>query len=113
MVWTERVASLTKAQFIARYRLDLDGFNYLLERINHDHKLVRARANVKDQIAPELLLSMFLRWCAGGSYLDIVDLHGVAECHLCRRRWLYFALRSFRVWAATSALYSAVAPTGI
>ena len=87
MVWAERVASLTARQFVARYRLDLGGFDYLLAEINRDGALWQYRANVKDQIRPELLLSMFLRWAAGGSYLDICDLHGVAESTFYAHLW--------------------------
>lgn len=76
MVWAERVASLTHKEFRQRYRMDLGGFNEVLEKIRPAFPPMRS--NVPSQVPPELKLSMALRWMAGGSYLDIADLHGVA-----------------------------------
>jgi hypothetical protein len=85
MVWSERVASLTAKQFRQRYRIDLEGFNQVLEKIRPAFPPMRA--NVPSQVPPELRLSMALRWMAGGSYLDIADLHGVAESTFFELLW--------------------------
>jgi hypothetical protein len=85
MVWEERVASLSDSEFEQRYRLDLEGFNQVLEKIRP--ALGRVHENVPTQVAPELKLSMALRWMAGGSYLDIADLHGVEVSTFYKHLW--------------------------
>jgi hypothetical protein len=72
MVWAERVDSLTSAEFTRRYRIDLEGFNDILEKIRPALESGSCKS-----VPPELKLSMALRWVAGGSYLDVADLHGV------------------------------------
>ena len=85
MVWEERVASLTPKEFERRYRMDLEGFNSVLEKIKPAFGPMRP--NVPSQVAPELKLSMALRWVAGGSYLDIADLHGVEVSTFYQHLW--------------------------
>jgi len=86
MVWEERVASLTAKQFRRRYRMTHEAFDYVLEQI--EPHLPKQRANVPDQIPNELLLSMALRWAAGGSFLDIADMHGVSEKRFYPLLWI-------------------------
>jgi hypothetical protein len=82
MVWEDRVASLTPDEFTRTYRLSLSAFNFVLERIRPaittkaPHK---ARRDINGAIPPELLLLMTLRYLAGGSYLDIYQMHGVGK----------------------------------
>ena len=85
MKWNERVASLTAKEFEQRYRLDLEGFNQVLERIRPF--LGPSHAHAPSQVPPELKLSMALRWMAGGSYLDIADLHGVEVSTFYKHLW--------------------------
>ena len=40
------------------------------------------------QVSHTLMLAMALRWCAGGSYLDICDLHGCHYTTFYRLLWL-------------------------
>jgi hypothetical protein len=81
MDWGERVDSLSESQFRQRYRMDQVGFDDVLEKIRPAFPPMCA--NVPSQVPPELKLSMALRWMAGGSYLDIADLH---RASLCRHR---------------------------
>ena len=85
MVWQERVASLSAKEFERRYRMDLEGFNQVLEKIRPAFGPMCE--NVPTQVPPELKLSMALRWMAGGSYLDIADLHGVDESTFYKHLW--------------------------
>jgi len=64
-----------------------DCFNYLLEQIggqleNPHPKMTRG----SDPVTPPLMLSITLRILAGGSYLDVADLHGIHENTV----WKYF-----------------------
>jgi hypothetical protein len=76
MVWRDRVASLTAHEFVCRYRVDLEGFNSMLVKIRPF--MPAMYRNVTNQVSNELKLSMCLRWLAGGSYLDLADMHGVS-----------------------------------
>eukprot|EP01046_Picozoa_sp_COSAG06_P043882 COSAG06_NODE_5821_length_3257_cov_8.634386_1_plen_179_part_10 len=76
MVWWDRVASLTAHEFVCRYRVDLEGFNSMLVKIRPF--MPAMYRNVTNQVSNELKLSMCLRWLAGGSYLDLADMHGVS-----------------------------------
>ena len=83
MVWEQRLNSLTDRQFQRRYRIDKGGFAAILEKIK-PHMPPRHR---KSGVPNELKLSMTLRWLAGGSYLDISDLHGVHPATMYRHVW--------------------------
>jgi len=80
MVWEDRVDSLTPAEFTRTYRVSLNAFRYVLERIRAAIKAPRkARYDTNGPVPAELLLSMTLRYLAGGSYLDIYQMHGVGR----------------------------------
>ena len=72
--WAQRFALLTPAEFTRRYRLNKENFNKLLGLIGADITPKRKRS---DGITAEIKLACTLRYLAGGSYLDIADLHGV------------------------------------
>ncbi len=97
MVWSERVAGepqkngrtlwikltdyvvLTPQEFKRRYRMNEETFNSIVERIREDIRDTHTGnlRSVNGEISPEIKLSMALRFLAGGSYMDIADLHGV------------------------------------
>ena len=85
MIWRKRVQSLTDAKFLRRYRIDLQGFNAVLAKIKPHMPAVVP--NVLNQLPHELMLSMTLRWCAGGSYLDLCDMHGCGEAAFYTSLW--------------------------
>eukprot|EP00808_Paulinella_micropora_P010175 g38703.t1 len=79
MDWETRVASLSDRRFKRRYRVTKEQFDTLLSRLRPELEVACAKAHCYASVAPELQLSMNLRFLAGGSYLDIADLHGVGE----------------------------------
>jgi hypothetical protein len=85
MVWENRVASLTPQEFKRTYRMSLKTFNFVLERIRRritSKAPKKARRDTHGAVPAELLLSMTLRFLAGGSYLDIYQMHGVGKSTL-------------------------------
>jgi hypothetical protein len=82
MVWEDRVASLTADEFKRTYRMSAATFNFVLERIRKritSKAPKKARRDTHGPVPAELLLSMALRFLAGGSYLDIYQMHGVGK----------------------------------
>ena len=77
MNWQAREDSLNDRQFLARYRMSKAAFHELV-RLCRPYLPVRRKARA-DSVTPEVALSMTLRWLAGGSYLDICDVHNVRE----------------------------------
>ena len=75
MDWDQRRDGLTDRQFKTRYRLGKKAFSTLVDKIRP--KLALPRRRGPRPMSAELLLSMALRWLAGGNYLDIADMHGV------------------------------------
>ena len=82
MDWTVRVRSLTPEEFTLRYRVPLRAFNMICAKIQ------TASQFYATDISVELKLSMLLRWLAGGSYLDIADMHGVHTDTFYKAVWL-------------------------
>eukprot|EP00808_Paulinella_micropora_P015752 g75347.t1 len=79
MDWSTRVDSFTHRGFKRRYRLSKQQFDDILSLLRPELEVACAKTHSYAVVPPELQLSMTLRFLAGGSYLDIVDLHGVAE----------------------------------
>lgn len=75
----------TECVFIqARYRISKSSFEDLAEIIKpyyyfYEDENGKRKKRRSDIIPLNIALSMTLRWLSGGSYLDIVDLHGVCE----------------------------------
>jgi len=89
MNWSERVATLTDAEFMRTYRVDKVLFNELLEKIRQPLEIAEpAMARNSEPVSPELKLSMTLRWLAGGSYLDIYQMHGVSYTQFNKSLWM-------------------------
>jgi hypothetical protein len=85
MVWAERCASLNDREFTRRYRVNHDGFHYILDHIAPHMPPYRESAQEPHEHA--VILSAVLRWCAGGHYLDICDLHGISESRFYAVLW--------------------------
>lgn len=63
------------------YRMSKESFSDLLALIRPElerNVAQGARSTFDGVVSPELRLSMTLRWLAGGSYIDIAIIHGVA-----------------------------------
>ena len=73
----DRCLALSEAEFVSHYRIDLPGFREILAAITPH--LPRRQRNIMRQVSLKLKLRMCLRYLAGGSCLDIADLHGVHE----------------------------------
>ena len=80
MDWNIRIDSLSDKEFIRTYRVNKQLFNEILLKILPaiKSKESMARSHLNGPVAAELKLSMTLRWLAGGSYLDIYQMHGVS-----------------------------------
>lgn len=94
LVWSERLAALAytgrgRDPFMARYRLNQGEFAALVGKIRarfpewgcyslRSRAQARRSSGLHGPVSGELQLSMLLRHLAGGSYLDIADLHGVS-----------------------------------
>ena len=83
MDWSIRVGHLDEMEFVRRYRLTKRQFSGVCARIRADiepnaaHSRSGSRGSVP--INTEIQLSAVLRYCAGGAYQDIVDLHGISN----------------------------------
>ena len=84
MDWAARLGSLSERQFQRRYRMPKATFHRLCTDIapamvkHHDEQGQRVPKDCPIQVQ----VSAALRWMAGGSYLDIVDVHGISEVTL-------------------------------
>lgn len=83
MNWYLRLNALDAVEFVQRYRVDKIGFRKICDKIRPDVEPQRQQSMRGGGGAPpittELQLSMVLRYCAGGAWQDIVDLHGVSR----------------------------------
>lgn len=80
MDWQARKDSLTDREFKRTYRISKETFDKVLAAIRDQlqpKSPEKARQDLHGAVQPELLLSMTLRFLAGGSYLDIYQMHGV------------------------------------
>eukprot|EP00808_Paulinella_micropora_P020571 g26203.t1 len=87
MDWSTRVDSFIHRGFKRRYRLSKQQFDDLLSLLRPELEVACAKTHSYAVVPPELQLSMTLHFLAGGSYLDIVDLHGVAESTFYKCIW--------------------------
>ena len=83
MVWSERVR-LSDGAFRRRYRMPKETFTSLCGTLAGPmaemHGLLGHR--IPHGVSVELQVSVSIRWLAGGSYLDIVDMHGASNTAL-------------------------------
>lgn len=83
MVWSERMR-LSDGAFRRRYRMPKGTFTSLCDTLAGPmadmHGLLGHR--IPHGVSVEVQVSVSIRWLAGGSYLDIVDVHGVSTTTL-------------------------------
>ena len=94
MVWSERVR-LSDGAFRRRYRMPKETFTSLCGTLAGPmaemHGLLGHR--IPHGVSVELQVSVSIRWLAGGSYLDIADVHGASNTTLYQSRHAFlFAL---------------------
>jgi hypothetical protein len=92
LMWADYVKRHTKRKrniaFTRRLRMELKSFNKLLELIREDLEVNQRMAALRGKaIIPELCLFCTVRWLAGGSYLDIVDITGISVPSFYRIVW--------------------------
>ena len=82
--WDRHVQELCQeggVAFVQLYRMDLQAFNKLCDilcpKLFKDERMSRTRTD-KATISTEIALHCFLRWAAGGSYLDIRLCAGIS-----------------------------------
>lgn len=87
--WPTHRAQLSSSEFQRYYRLDKETFDVLLERLRPLLAVDEAMAmrGSSGPVSPELQLSMTLRFLAGGSYLDLILLHGVHRSTFFKAVW--------------------------
>jgi hypothetical protein len=88
MNWNERLNVLTDTEFTRTDRVDKVLFAEILEKIRQPLEVAEpSMACNSEPVSPELKLSMTLRWLAGGSYLDIYQMHGVSYTQFNKSLW--------------------------
>ena len=86
--WQEHVAELRPGEFQRRYRMPESKFNWLLAECAIANAFFRPATGKQEYlhlnlfncapIDPRHKLAAALRWCAGGSHLDIRLVHGMS-----------------------------------
>lgn len=83
MHWKRRLNSLTAWEFKRTYRQSTERFHSIVSdlkaRQSKDWELNAMRGASKNAVSMELRWSMASRFLAGGSYLDIYQMHGVSR----------------------------------
>ena len=80
------MASLSDVEFRQRYRLTKDVFAYVVGLVT-PLIVIRFMCGLNKPVSAELCLSMTLRYLAGGSVHDLIDLHGVSQATFYRCVW--------------------------
>ena len=90
VVWSERMR-LSDGAFRRRYRMPKETFTSLCGTLAGPmaemHGMLGHR--IPHGVSVEVQVSVSIRWLAGGSYLDVADVHGVSDTTL------YQSLRAF------------------
>ena len=87
MVWSEREDSLSDMDFVRRYRMSKDCFGDLVRVLQPILDPTTLGSNGSQRVPTELCLSLTLRIVAGGSYLDVADIHGLATTTVQKHFW--------------------------
>ena len=78
----------TRGTFMRRLRMSKQSFNLLLSYLWDFLMVNESQAKIRGgSICPELCLYCTLRWLAGGSYLDIIDIAGISKSSFYRVVW--------------------------
>jgi hypothetical protein len=90
LMWADYIERHSRRDrtFTRRLRMNLESFNKLLELIREDLLVNQKMADLRGgPIIPELCLFCTVRWLAGGSYLDIIDITGISVASFYRIVW--------------------------
>lgn len=90
--WSEHVAKLLhEGSFNATYRMSHEAFNTLLAFLCPmiTPNLVKALNSCDEEIYPEMVMAVGLRWLSGGSYLDIKNVYGISTPTVYRLRDIF------------------------
>lgn len=80
MNWAVFSSALNDIEFKKRYRMSKESFRLLADKLRVQLQIKpRAPKKTGGMISVELRLSLTLRMLAGGSYLDIIDVHSISE----------------------------------
>eukprot|EP00976_Prorocentrum_cordatum_P027831 564882-Prorocentrum_minimum.AAC.1 len=76
----ERYITLTDKEFRSRYKIDVESFKTLVEKLRPilEKDPLHVKRGGSAPILVELRLSATIRWLCGGAYQDICDLHAIA-----------------------------------
>ncbi len=82
MIWKYRRNALTESEFLKTFKLSKFGFARLCDKLRPYVGTKRKRKHASNsyyglEITTEICMSMTLRYLAGGSFVDIIDMHGV------------------------------------
>eukprot|EP00733_Pompholyxophrys_punicea_P002043 Pompholyxophrys_punicea_v1_NODE_1333_length_782_cov_6.723521.p1 type:complete len:163 gc:universal NODE_1333_length_782_cov_6.723521:97-585(+) len=81
LVWDEYIQTFSNFEFRRTYRLSKATFGELLRLIRPSLEpnpdMARLANSESREVSPELQLSAALRYFSGGSYLDIIRIHGI------------------------------------
>jgi len=89
MIWKHRRNGLSDIDFMKRYKLSKAGFARSCQKLRPFVGTRRKNKHVRNDggICTELCLSMTLRYMGGGSFLDIIDMHGVGKRTFYKLLW--------------------------
>ena len=82
--WAARLAGLSDRQFKRRYRMPKDTFATLVDDLAPSLQRwhIELRQRMPHDVGPAVQVSAAIRYFAGGSYLDITDIHGISNTTL-------------------------------
>lgn len=91
--WDSYVAKkLHNGGFNRAYRMSFDAFYHLLELLRPmiTYDVIKSKNSCDKPIFPELVLATGIRWLAGGSYIDIMDVYDYSQSsfYRCRNTFL-------------------------
>lgn len=95
--WETHMATLRRDEFARRYRMPEERFNFLLDQCAEQSKFFREldprqkrlhrNAFKCEPVDVRHKLGAAIRWCSGGSYLDIRLVHGISSPYLYTCVW--------------------------
>lgn len=108
MVWGDRLNRLSANAFKRRYRMPKHTFAVLCADLAgpmaEKHKELGQR--LPRGVSIEVQVSAVIRWLAGGSHMDIVDIHGISDTTL------YYCIDAFVLTVVDHPKYKIEFPIG-
>lgn len=108
MVWSDRLRVLSDNAFKRRYRMPKHTFAVLCADLAEPmaEKHMELGQRLPRGVSIEVQVSAVVRWLAGGSYLDIVDIHGISHSVL------YYCIDAFVLTVVEHPKYKIKYPIG-